>query len=265
MPIGRFSRITRLSVRMLRHYDELGLLTPALVDPASGYRYYSLAQADEAQRIRLLRSLDMPLEDIRALLLERDPGVVRDRLERHRRQLESQAARLSDVIAALEGLDGRDLTQAYPVRVRVDDAQTALVRRARTDFEAMKRDLGAIYAELYTALARQDARPAGAPFVAFMGEGFDENDLEYTVGVPCEASVIAPERLERLVLPAGPVAFTLHPGAYDGIERAYRALIAWMQEHGHQSSGPPREAYLVGKGQVERAADYRTEIIWPLG
>ena len=68
LPIGRFSKATRLSVKALRHYDELGLLRPAFVDPSSGYRYYRPAQANQAEAIRILRSLEMPLEEIRAVL-----------------------------------------------------------------------------------------------------------------------------------------------------------------------------------------------------
>ncbi|MFD0684136.1 MerR family DNA-binding transcriptional regulator [Actinomadura fibrosa] len=61
LPIGRFARLCRLSVKQLRHYDDLGLLVPARVDPASGYRYYRPAQARDALSIGLLRSLDVPL------------------------------------------------------------------------------------------------------------------------------------------------------------------------------------------------------------
>ncbi len=60
VPIGRFSKVARLSVKALRRYDEQGLLRPALVDRDTGYRYYALSQALEAERIRLLRSLELP-------------------------------------------------------------------------------------------------------------------------------------------------------------------------------------------------------------
>ena len=55
VPIGRFSEATRLSVKALRHYDDIGLLRPAVTDPQSGYRYYRLGQANRAEAIRQLR------------------------------------------------------------------------------------------------------------------------------------------------------------------------------------------------------------------
>ncbi|MER3483381.1 MAG: hypothetical protein C4332_09805 [Meiothermus sp.] len=97
LPIGRFSQVNCLSVRMLRHYDELGLLKPALVDPDSGYRYYSLAQVGEAERICLLRDLELPLEEIRALLAEQDANVIKTCLERHKTRLEAQVARYQEL------------------------------------------------------------------------------------------------------------------------------------------------------------------------
>jgi hypothetical protein len=63
MPIGRFSRLTGVGVKALRHYDEIGLLVPAAVDDDTGYRFYSADQVDRAEAIRLLRRLDMPLEE----------------------------------------------------------------------------------------------------------------------------------------------------------------------------------------------------------
>ena len=72
IPIGRFSKISRLSVSSLRYYDELGLLRPAHVDPDSSYRYYLLSQVRAAETIRLLRALDMPLDEVQRFVAESD-------------------------------------------------------------------------------------------------------------------------------------------------------------------------------------------------
>ena len=85
--IGEFSRIARVSARLLRYYDELGLLRPAYVDPSSGYRYYRPAQANQAEAIRILRSVDMPLEEIGAVLADGGGEPVTKRLGRHRERL----------------------------------------------------------------------------------------------------------------------------------------------------------------------------------
>ena len=68
MKIGEFSKLSRVSVRMLRHYDELGLLAPSEVDPMTGYRYYSERQLIAAGRIAALRALGFGLSETRELL-----------------------------------------------------------------------------------------------------------------------------------------------------------------------------------------------------
>src|SRR5215472_2341321 len=96
IPIGRFAQITRLSLKALRLYAETGLLLPAYVDPGSGYRYYSLAQVAVAARIRLLRLVDMPLEDIRAALQAPDEAAVGQLLALQQQRLSARIERDRD-------------------------------------------------------------------------------------------------------------------------------------------------------------------------
>jgi DNA-binding transcriptional MerR regulator len=77
MSIGRFARLTGLTMKALRHYDDLGLLRPAAVDPETGYRSYSSAQVGRAEAIRLLRRLEVPLDHVSMLIATEDPAVVR--------------------------------------------------------------------------------------------------------------------------------------------------------------------------------------------
>jgi DNA-binding transcriptional MerR regulator len=109
MPIGRFSRLTGIGVKALRNYDELGLLVPAAVDEETGYRFYSLDQVDKAEAIRLLRRLDMPLDEIRETLAAGDPAALRTALVSHQRQLAIRDAALRASRERLQRLiDGRE-------------------------------------------------------------------------------------------------------------------------------------------------------------
>ena len=65
-------------------------------------------------------------------------------------------------------------------------------------------------------------------------------------------------------LPGGRVAYTLHSGPYESVGPIYAVLQKWIQEHGHECAGPPREVYLVGPGQVSDPAAFRTEVQWPI-
>ncbi|MGH2933175.1 MAG: MerR family transcriptional regulator [Gaiellaceae bacterium] len=109
MPIGRFSRLTGVGVKALRHYAEVGLLVPAAVDDETGYRFYSADQVDRAEAIRLLRRLDMPLDEIGSTLAAGDPVALRDALVSHQRQMAGRDAELRTSMARLQRLiDGRE-------------------------------------------------------------------------------------------------------------------------------------------------------------
>ena len=109
MSIGRFSRLTGLTVKALRHYDELGLLRPALVDPETGYRSYSSAQMARAEAIRLLRRLELPLDEVAILVATDDPAAVRRVLIDHQRRTALRSAELGIVLQGLQPLiDGKE-------------------------------------------------------------------------------------------------------------------------------------------------------------
>jgi DNA-binding transcriptional MerR regulator len=266
VPIGRFSRLCRLTIPALRHYDELGLLRPAAVDADTGYRYYSHAQAWDAERIRVLRSVEMPLDEIRAVLCERDPVAVRARLEQHRHDLETRIAGYRDALAHLDHLIAEETgDMQYDVRVREDRAQPIVSLRDRTSLAQMASFWGSAYGEVFRAIAEQGARPAGPPFSIYHDPEFRDDDIDVEVGVPVDEAVVPGGRLVGRTLDGGPVAYTLHVGSYEEIGAAYRAVSGWIQAHGHTMSGAPREVYLVGPGQAPDPSGYRTEIVWPLG
>ncbi|HEX9625001.1 MAG TPA: MerR family transcriptional regulator [Streptosporangiaceae bacterium] len=109
MSIGRFARLTGLTVKALRHYDELGLLRPAAVDAETGYRSYSSAQLGRAEAIRLLRRLEVPLDDIATLVETDDPAAVRGVLLDHQRRTALRSAELNVVLQGLQPLlDGKE-------------------------------------------------------------------------------------------------------------------------------------------------------------
>ena len=130
MPIGRFSRLTGVGVKALRHYDEVGLLVPAAVDDESGYRFYSPDQVDRAEAIRLLRRLDMPLDEIRSTLAADDPAALRDALVSHQRQIAVRESELRAARGKLQRLiDGREKVMG----IRSESLQTEDHRRLGID------------------------------------------------------------------------------------------------------------------------------------
>src|SRR4051794_18353644 len=108
--IGDFANLGRVSVRMLRHYDTIGLLRPAAVDPASGYRFYNADQLRRLNRVIALKDLGFTLQQVTAILDDKvDVAELRGMLRLRRAQLEAQivadAARLTGVEARLRMIE----------------------------------------------------------------------------------------------------------------------------------------------------------------
>ncbi|MFC6581064.1 MerR family transcriptional regulator [Planomonospora parontospora] len=249
LPIGRFARLCRLSVKQLRHYAELGLLPPAWVDPGTGYRYYRAGQAREALSIGLLRSLDVPLAAIGEVLSGTDPHRA---LGRVRDGLEAELARRRRTLATLERVLGAGLP-ALPVEVVAEPPRRVALAR---EVAASPEDIGRAFAACVARLGVPAPDPGGPA-----GDGGEpaglvglfpvelEGPLPVAVAAPLEAGGPGggrrpPPGTESDLLPGGAFARVVHVGPYDQSAPAYHSLLAWCAERGHPVRGPVREVYL---------------------
>ncbi len=264
LPIGRFSKVTRLSIKVLRRYDELDLLRPALVDPETGYRYYSTAQSIEAERIRQLRLLDVPLDEIRTILRQRDAAAVRASLEVHRARLMERMAETERALDYLQRLMEQEESMTYAVQIKTIESLNILSHRSQTALADLGETFGRSMGLLFGYAGRVGAQPVGPPFSIYHGPEFDEAGFDLEVCVPVHRPLSGDADVDGRLLDGGTVASTLHVGPYTEIGPAYQALATWMTEHGHEAAGSPREIYLVGPGQTDDPAGYQTELIWPL-
>jgi DNA-binding transcriptional MerR regulator len=123
LPIGRFARLSGLSVGALRHYDELELLRPADIDAFTGYRRYRSDQLEAARIVARLRELEVPLDEIRAVLAEDDPVERARRLAGHRARVEARTYRLQRVLHHVAQITkGEPIVSRPPVAPEVDTA-----------------------------------------------------------------------------------------------------------------------------------------------
>src|SRR5258708_35824533 len=128
--IGDFSRAKHLTVKMLRHYHETGLLEPAHIDPQTGYRRYTTDQVPVAQIIRRFRDLDMPLNEIRAVLSAPDVQTRNDLIAAHLKRLENNLARTNAAVASLRSLLEHPSSAVDIGRRRADEITAAAISAA---------------------------------------------------------------------------------------------------------------------------------------
>jgi effector-binding domain-containing protein len=265
IPIGRFSRMCRLSIKALRRYDDLGLLPPAWVDPGSGYRYYGPEQANRAEAIRILRLVDMPLEEIRDLLSEQDPDRIGQRLVLHRERLEAQFEDHRRRLRFLKRLiDSGGKIMPYDVAVKKVPAQPVVSWTTRTSLVGIGEGIGRGFGVLSGALAGAGVEPAGAPFIVYH-EVIDEQtegNIEICIPVP-PGTTGSHDEVVWKEIQGTTVAWTTHHGPYDEISPAYHTITGWISGQGHQIVGPPREIYLNDPMTVP-AEDLLTEVQFPI-
>jgi DNA-binding transcriptional MerR regulator len=263
LTIGDFSRATHLSVKMLRHYHDIGLLEPAGVDPDTGYRRYGTGQIAAAQVIRRFRDLDMPLEEIHAVLSTPDPEARSRLIAAHLARLETSLARTRDAVAAL-----RDLLERPPAVTPVRHRRAAAVSAAAITQTVDRADALAWYqgalGELHATLAAQGIAATGPGGGMYQTELFTEEQGEATIFLPCQAPPRPMGRVAGLDVPAAELATVVHTGPHAGIDLAYGTLAAYVTRHALAVDGPIREYYLAGPADTPDQTAWLTEIGWPI-
>ena len=263
LSIGDFSRATHLSIKTLRHYHRLGLLEPSEVDPDTGYRRYSTLQIPAAQVIRRFRDLDMPLEQIRAVLDTTDLRARNKLISAHLTRLEQDLTRTQQAVASLRDLLADPADVAPISHRRVPAARAAVITSVVSTAELLPWFLGAL-GELYATLEASGISPAGPSGASYATALFADEKGEATVFVPAVAEVPLVGRVEAQAIPQAEFAVIVHAGAHHDVDRSYGALAAYVAEHALPVDGPIREYYLVGRLDTPDEQAWRTEICWPI-
>lgn len=262
LPIGSFARAASLSIGTLRHYHDTGLLVPVHVDPASGYRYYSAAQLVDAEVIRRLRELDVPIPQVRQVLDARDERVTRRVVHEQQERMQQRLREAEAIVAQLHRIATAPLALlADRVTRRTLPDQAVLARSDTLPLEGLGDFMSRSYAALTKLAERCGLALCGPAGALYPGEDWEVTQVRVTAYLPVVGAATPPE---RTVLPGGPFAVATHDGPYESIGETYRGIGAWLAQHGCAAGSDIREVYLVGPGDAPDPAGYRTEIAWPL-
>jgi DNA-binding transcriptional MerR regulator len=250
--IGEFARHGRVSVRMLRHYDATGLLRPARVEEASGYRRYTAGQLARLNRIIALKDLGFSLDQVREMLDEQvSAAQLRGMLRLRRAELQSRltadAARLAQVEARLQIIEREGTMPADDIQVK----QIPAVRVAELTATAASLEPASItpviqplYEELGSRLGQAGVTPVG-PAIAYYEDAPDGDGVVVHATLPVNAEPGGGHGFAIVDLPAITRAATVvHRGSMDNVMSTIQVLARWIDDNGYRSSGYPREFYL---------------------
>lgn len=264
LKIGIFSKLSRISIRMLRYYNDQGLLAPVQIDPFTGYRYYSEDQLLTAERIASLRRMGFGLAEIKDLLscadkretweeaMERQQEVLRrEEREAHDRLLllESTLERLRKEVKPME----------YPVTIKeLPERYVASVRRRIANYWN-EGELWSILNEETRDMNLQMSDPCYSMALFHDKEYVEENpDVEIQMSV--KGTYADTMNVTFKTVPSSLIASATFKGPYDQMPAVSRGVAEWVRDNGYELDGPSFFIYHISPNESKNPEEYITEV-----
>ncbi len=252
--IGDFARYGRVSARMLRHYDALGLLRPDRTDPATGYRFYGAAQLARLNRIVALKDLGFTLQQVRAVLDDEvGPEELRGMLRLRRAELETAitaaAAGLAQVEARLRSIESEGHMPADDIMIKnIPAVRVAELTGTAASYgpEHITPVIGPLYERLFPLLGTAGISPTGPGIARYGDDPAGDGAITVHAGVTVSAPVgpLGSTGITVVELPAFRAATIVHRGSMDGVLSTEQTLALWIDDRGYRSAGYAREVTL---------------------
>jgi DNA-binding transcriptional MerR regulator len=265
LKIGDFSSLAQVSIKTLRYYDERGLLSPAHIDPETGYRYYSASQLSRLHRILALKDFGFSLEQIARCLEEKVTaeqmrGMLLLRQAEQQARVEEEHDRLGRLQSRIRLIEQETSMPQEVILKQLPKQWVASVRETIPNYPSV----GQLYPKVFTGLG-----PAMAQMTMCVALWHDpehkESDVDAEAGVYLQKPVPASDGIRVYELPDCTAASIIHAGSYQRLPEAYDALLRWVVSNGYQISAPIRELYLHSSMPVRQDDEsYVTEIQVPV-
>jgi DNA-binding transcriptional MerR regulator/effector-binding domain-containing protein len=257
--IGDFAGLGRVSVRMLRHYDAIGLLRPAHVDPHSGYRYYTAEQLRLLNRVIALKDLGFTLHQVQAMIEDKvDVGELRGMLRLRRAELEERVdqdrIRLAQVDARLRMIESEGHMDTGDVILKsIPATRVAMLSGTATSYDhptSITENLSPLYPRLMELMEKHGVAITGTPIAYYLPAPTGPGDETISVHAAFPIGAVEPDAdlgFDVVDLPAVEHAATaLHQGSMSEAFRTGEKIANWIGDNGYRTVGPgfAREVYL---------------------
>ena len=260
--IGLFSQMNKVTIKTLRHYDEIGLLKPAHIDEFTGYRYYTSEQLPILHEILALRQMGFSLNEIAKVQegVSVESILIKKKTELLKR-ISEETMKLSQVEHYLHNRNERS---NYNVILKeLPEVIVASIRTIIPDYNSLFGIVPPMGNEM-ERLGCVCAIPEYCFNIYHDGE-YKEKDVDVEV---CEAVTEMKESSDMIkfkkIKKVETAACVLHKGSYSDFPKAYAALLKWIDENGFELIDNPRESYIDGIWNKDSIDDWLTEIQFPV-
>lgn len=265
--IGDFSKLSRVSIKMLRNYDELDLFKPSYIDDTNGYRYYSASQIPRLNRILAFKELGFSLKEIELLLekkLSLDETLVFlvEKRKNVLQTIKAEQEKASRIDAYVKILKQEDIIMKYDIVLKEMPMLKVIALR---DTVSCYEEQGRLWKELTQYINDNHIKRMQYSYAVFYDTEYKEENVDVEVMTAVSNCTKGNDRVKyRELEPVKDMACTIHKGAYETITMAYNVLTVWMEDNGYEINGNFRSMYLKGHWNEPNPDEWITEIQVPV-
>jgi len=265
LKIGEFSKLSRVSIRMLRHYDDIGLLPPAEIDRFTGYRYYSPDQLPVVGRITALKDMGFQLAEIVKILENYDDRELLDHyLARRQTELKEITETMEYQMRLLDSARKRlrkEQNMNYDVTIKtIPERYAATVHMTIPHYE----DEGMVWQILNDETEPLKMVPTEPCLVAaeYLDDEYKEKDVELIAWKTVKGTYPDTEHVKFKTLPEVKVASCMVKGGYEQMPDVYGAVISWVNANGYEFAGAMFNIYHVSPHETQNPDEFVTEVCY---
>jgi DNA-binding transcriptional MerR regulator len=268
LKIGDFSKLSKISIRMLRYYDELGILNPEYINKESGYRYYSPEQLSLAFRIQALKDMGFSLDTIQDILktyddidnLKRYLLLRYDEMEIEVMEKQSKLKLLKSIINRI----GKDCDY-MKYNVVIKELPSRYVASLRGILPGNQQD-GLLWDKLSKQIESQKVEYTSPcfPVTIYYDEGYKEKDVDVEIQISVNGKYIDTEDVRFITTEPMTVASVIITGSYEQLPEANEAVAKYISDNEFTMSGPMFNIYHVNPGMEMNSGNWITEICYPV-
>lgn len=263
LSIGQFSKVCMVTVKTLRHYDKIGLLTPKSINPENGYRFYSEEQIPRMLLINRLKLYGFSLTDIKEFLCESDSDILINRLKKQKEMLVKKAEDsliiANELECHIESMErtGNIMSYQNNYEVKLENTEDVYIISNRQNMNVD--DFGKYYGLLYKRVADEKLVLDGRCIALYHDKEFnpEHSDIELALGVQDKSCA------DRKIA-GGLCACVTHYGSYSKLSEAYGAVTKWISENGYETENAPYEIYIKTHFDKIPVEQWETRIFFPV-
>ncbi|MDF2511200.1 MAG: transcriptional regulator, MerR family [Herbinix sp.] len=268
LKIGDFSKLSRISIRMLRHYDEMGLLVPMSTDHFTGYRYYSEEQLPDAGRINALKDMGFGLGAIAEILKSyHEPQALAQFLAVKQSEVQAEVEeaerRLLLLETAIQRLRKDDGAMNYNVTMKtLPERYVASVRKVIPAYDQES----ILWNYLMTETAAMNLAPADNCYslAVFHDEGYKESDVDIEIQLMVKGTYQNTDHVIFKTVPPIEVASATYKGSYEQLTTVNHTVANWVNDSGYEFNGAMFCIYHVSPAQTQNPDELVTEVCYPV-